>query len=1025
MKVHRSILILVLLSLQAAFVWAVDPVVHISQYAHTAWRVQDGVFSGTPYVIAQTTDGYIWVGTQNGLFRFDGAGFAPWAPPNRGKQLNPQVLSLYVGHDGALWIGMAGKLAKWKNGELTSISVPLGMVNAIAEDRNGKVWLTESRTATSKPLCEILDAKAVCHGSEEGLPHPFADTLAVDAAGSIWVGSTDTLVHWKPGPASLYTFNGLRSNKFLYGITALAGAPNGSLYVGLAIAGPGLGLEQITNGVIQPVIAPGFDGSSLQVEALFFDSAGTLWIGTQEQGLYRVHGNEVEHYDSKDGLSGDSVRSIFEDHEGNVWVATAKGVDCFRDLKVLSWSMQEGLTADDVKSVEAGRDGTVWIGTDNALDVLRNGKVSSIGAKEGLPGSHVTSVLEDHFGRLWVGVDDKLAIYANGKFRLIHRSDGQPTGTTVALAEDVDGNIWASVIGHAPELLRIRGFEVAEAIPSSVIPQVFSLAADPQSGVWLGLYSGDLALYRHGHYQLITTGIKAMAITSLAVNADGSVLASTRAGGIIGWQEGRVRLLNSANGLPCDSIASLVISDRHSLLLSSLCGLIQIEEEELQKWWKNPKAQIAYSIFDSLDGARVSPTSFEPRISKGIDGKIWFANKTELQMFDPDHVAENRVVPPVHIEEVIADRKTYGISNSVSLPPLTRDLEIRYVALSFVTPQKVRFRYKLEGHDADWQEPGGRREAFYENLAPGHYRFRVIACNNDGIWNETGASQDFSIQPTWYQTSWFRILSALCVLLLFWTIYRLRVRYIARAIGARFDERLAERTRMARELHDTFLQTVQGSKMVADDALDEGSNEARMRYALERLSLWLGQAVTEGRAALHALRISTTERNHLAESLRQAAEDNCGPASLSLALTVIGDPKDLHPIVRDEISRIGYEAIRNACMHSHSSQLEIELRYAEDLTVAVKDNGVGIDPTVAHDGKDGHFGLQGMRERAARIRGKLTIVSTISAGTTVTLRVPGNLVYRNGPITILERTKRALRRLIGTPDIVETDGGSQ
>jgi signal transduction histidine kinase len=536
--------------------------------------------------------------------------------------------------------------------------------------------------------------------------------------------------------------------------------------------------------------------------------------------------------------------------------------------------------------------------------------------------------------------------------------------------------------------------------------------------------TGDLALYRHGHLQLVTTGIKGAAITSLAVSPDGSVLGSTRTG-VVGWKNGKVQLLSSANGLPCDGAASLVFSDRHSFLFSSLCGLIQIEEEELQKWWKNPKAQIAYRVFDSFNGARVSPTSFEPRISKGIDGKIWFANKTELQMFDPAHVAENRIVPPVHIEEVIADRKTYGISNSVSLPPLTRDLEIRYVALSFVTPQKVRFRYKLEGHDADWQEPGGRREAFYENLAPGHYRFRVIACNNDGIWNETGASQDFGIQPTWYQTSWFRILSALCVLLLFWTIYRLRVRYIARAIGARFDERLAERTRMARELHDTFLQTVQGSKMVADDALDEGSNEARMRHALERLSLWLGQAVTEGRAALHALRISTTERNHLAESLRQAAEDNCGPASLSLALTVIGDPKDLHPIVRDEISRIGYEAIRNACMHSHGSQLEIELRYAEDLTVAVKDNGVGIDPTVAHDGKDGHFGLQGMRERAARIRGKLTILSTISAGTTVTLRVPGNLVYRNGPITILERTKRALRRLIGTPDIVETDGGSQ
>jgi signal transduction histidine kinase len=416
---------------------------------------------------------------------------------------------------------------------------------------------------------------------------------------------------------------------------------------------------------------------------------------------------------------------------------------------------------------------------------------------------------------------------------------------------------------------------------------------------------------------------------------------------------------------------------------------------------------------DSLDGARVSPTSFEPRVSKGIDGKIWFANKTELQMFDPARVAENRIVPPVHIEEVIADRKTYGVSNSVSLPPLTRDLEIRYVALSFVTPQKVRFRYKLEGHDADWQEPGGRREAFYENLAPGHYRFRVIACNNDGIWNEIGAIQDLSVEPTWYQTIWFRILAILCILLLLWTTYRLRVRHVAKSISVRFDERLAERTRMARELHDTFLQTVQGSKMVADDALDGGSNEARMRHALERLSLWLGQAVTEGRAALHALRVSTTEENHLAESLRQAADDNCGPTPLSLALTVIGDARDLHPIVRDEISKIGDEAIRNACRHSRGSQLEIELRYAEDLAITIKDNGIGIDPTVADEGKEGHFGLKGMRERAARIRGKLTIVSTVNAGTVVKLRVPGNLVYRDDHMTLVEKATRGLRRFFG------------
>ena len=311
-----------------------------------------------------------------------------------------------------------------------------------------------------------------------------------------------------------------------------------------------------------------------------------------------------------------------------------------------------------------------------------------------------------------------------------------------------------------------------------------------------------------------------------------------------------------------------------------------------------------------------------------------------------------------------------------------------------MVPQKVRFRYKLEGRDSDWQDPGTRRQAFYNDLRPGMFTFRVLACNNDGIWNELGASLVFNVAPAWFQTTWFRVLWVTSALILLWGIYQLRVRSLAKAIGARFDERLDERTRMALELHDTFLQTVQGSKMVADDALDPASDQLRMRHALERLSLWLGQAVNEGRAALHALRVSTTERNHLAEFLDRTAREHSQRSTISVALTVIGDAKDLHPIVRDEIARIAEEAIRNACLHSKANQLSIELHYARDLTLSITDNGIGIDPDVVEMGKAGHFGLQGMRERSARIQAKITMKSTLNAGTEMILRVPGNVVYR-------------------------------
>jgi signal transduction histidine kinase len=269
------------------------------------------------------------------------------------------------------------------------------------------------------------------------------------------------------------------------------------------------------------------------------------------------------------------------------------------------------------------------------------------------------------------------------------------------------------------------------------------------------------------------------------------------------------------------------------------------------------------------------------------------------------------------------------------------------------------------------------------------------------------------VAPAWYQTNWFRLLCGFTSILLVWLIYQFRVRQIAGALAARFDERLEERTRLARELHDTFLQTVQGSKMVADDALDPGSDETRMRNALERLSAWLAQAVDEGRAALHSLRVSTVEKNHLSESLRRATEDPQFPAAMTVTFSVIGDAMDLHPVVRDDVYRIAFEAIRNAAFHSHASLLEIEIRYADTLSLRIKDNGIGIDPSISDHGKAGHFGLQGMRERAARIHSKLTILSSTNAGTEMTLIVPGKVVYRCALPTLKERVMRTVSRFLG------------
>jgi len=363
-------------------------------------------------------------------------------------------------------------------------------------------------------------------------------------------------------------------------------------------------------------------------------------------------------------------------------------------------------------------------------------------------------------------------------------------------------------------------------------------------------------------------------------------------------------------------------------------------------------------------------------------------------MIESGRSYKNPMPPPVHVEGLLADGKSYSPASPITLGPLTRDIRIDYTALSFVLPQRMGFRYMLEGRDSGWQDPGLRRQAFYSDLRPGSYRFRVIASNNDGVWNKTGATLDFKVAAAWYQTIWFRSLCFIAGLLLLWAIYRLRVRRIAGAMKARFDERLAERTRIARDLHDTLLQTIQGSKLVADDALSATTDLSHMRQAMEKLSAWLGRATAEGRAALNSLRTSTTEVNDLAEAFRRALEECRIHSSMEVSLSVSGQIQEMHPIVRDEIYRIGYEAIRNACVHSQATQLSVELFYGQDLTLRINDNGTGIDPDFVNRGKPGHFGLQSMRERTARIVGKFSVESSTGSGTGVTLTVPGGIIYR-------------------------------
>jgi signal transduction histidine kinase/ligand-binding sensor domain-containing protein len=983
---------------------ALDPHRLISQYAHTVWRVQDG-FPHGPHMITQTSDGYIWIAV-SGLLRFDGVTMTP-VLPQKFFPTDAGINWLLGSRDGSLWMATYHGLYRLKDGEAYGLLLKRGGVESIVEDHAGAIWVTRTRVGgTDGSLCRIVGKDLKCYAKDksDGNPAYFATSLAEDSSGDIWFGC-QMLCRWNGSSISHYMPEQM-DHPSGDGVVALAAGASGSVWVAMDGVGPGLGVRYYSNGGFASYVVPGFDGETIRAATLLLDRHQTLWVGTESQGLYHIHDGHADHYGAAQGLSGERVNSIYEDREGNVWITTDKGVDLFRDVPVVSFSSPEGLRGgSEVSGVIARNDNSLLAGLRGALALIRQDSVSLTTMTDGRPIQDVYAMFEDHLGQFWMGINTTVMVQRLGRFFEITGQDGRrldQIGKVFSFTEDIDGNIWAIAYddpNHITHLLRIRDRRVQEDIQvTSLVPHAHFLGADPAGGIWIGTGDGKLAYHLNGATNIVSNGRSGapdVMMFSFSVDSAGVVWGATSEG-LYRWDHGALSVMDSHNGLPCSVITAALMDDSGALWLDARCGYLRIPAADLANWTARPEAQVTATTLGGLDGADPgwNAERIQPSAARSPDGRLWFVGYSSLQMIDPGRSYKNPMAPPVHVEGLVADGKRYSPASPITLPPLTRDIQIDYTALSFVLPQRIGFRYILEGRDRSWENPGLRRQAFYSDLRPGSYRFRVIASNNDGVWNEIGATLDFKVAAAWYQTIWFRSLCSMIGVLLLWAIYRLRVRRIAGTMKARFDERLAERTRIARDLHDTFLQTIQGSKLVADDALSATTDLSHMRQAMEKLSAWLGRATEEGRAALNSLRTSATEANDLADAFGRALEDCRIHSSMDVSLQVSGQIHEMHPIVRDEVYRIGYEAIRNACVHSRASQLKVELSYAQDLSLRIHDNGTGIDPDILRRGRRGHFGLQGMRERAARIMGKFSVESSAGLGTVVTLTVPGGIIYR-------------------------------
>jgi signal transduction histidine kinase/ligand-binding sensor domain-containing protein len=995
-------LFLFYLSFGTGSVHALDPSKLLSQYVHTSWRIQDGSAPSGIEAIAQTSDGYLWFSSDSqGMYRFDGVRFLPWTWSPDGKTIKG-IVNVYGDHAGGLWALGEREIVRLKGGVVSSHFNLDGLQHfqQISEEPDGSLWVVRGSGAGSDaPLCRITDGAIKCFGKSDGLPISPVDSLLADGKGGFWLGGQTTLVHWHNGVSETYPIEALNSNAGQVGISGLARDRDGDLWVGILAEGRGLGLCRLIGGIVKPFVTPTFDGSKVVVSAMIFDHDGNLWVGTAGKGIFRIHGSVVDHYQGTDGLSSDTVLALFEDREGIVWSVTTNGIDNFRDPSVSIFSAREGLGTDAATGVLATKDGTIWVANAGSLDQIKSGKVTSIRTGDGLPGHQVTAMLEDRAGNLWVGVDDGLYLFKSGRFRRLPEPNHQPLGMVVGITGDNDGNIWAECLGNPRKLVRIRDFQVREEFPPSEIPPGHSLASDPHGGIWIATKKGDIGLFRNGVFEtkfpLNPGGDPSN--RQIMSTADGSILAGSE-NGLVEWRQGKVHRMTTKNGLPCDSVISFIEDKENRWWLHTGCGVVQFPDSELERWQANPEAIVLTRVYDVLDGARPTGGPSFNASAYSSDGRVWFATGFVVEMVDPSRLSQKALPAQAYIESLVADRREFKATPNLKIPPNPRDLQIDYTSPTFAIPQKVKFRYRLEGYDRDWHDAGTRRQAFYTDLPPRKYSFRVVASNSDGVWSEDAAKLDFSVIPAYYQTNWFRALCIVVFMALLLAAYQWRVRHLHHEFEMTLEARVSERTRIARELHDSLLQSFHGLLLrfqTVFQLLPERPMEAKEKLgsAIEQTA----DAITEGRDAVQGLRDSTVQGNDLALAISTLGEELTTDSTNRPAfhVAVEGEARNLHPILRDEVYKIAAEALRNAFRHSRARQIETEIRYdTEQFRLRVRDDGKGVDPAIlSSQGSEGHYGLPGMRERSTLIGGKLVIWSEVDEGTEVELRIPASTAY--------------------------------
>ncbi len=951
---------------------ALDPDKSVRQYVHNAWQTDDGLPQNYVQAIIQTRDGYIWLATQEGLVRFDGISFTVFDKRNTPELRENNIQALYEDRTGAVWIGTeGGGLVRMRDRMFTAFTTEQGLadniVDAIFEDRAGALWI-----GTLRGLNRFKDESFTLYTTADGLASNIVLAVYEDRAGALWVGTEGGLNKFEDGRFTTYkTKDGLANDL----VRSIFEDRTGALWIATRS-----GLTRFKDGRFSSLTSRDKLASD-SVRAAFEDSDGNIWIGTNG-GLNRLTEGRITTYTTADGLTNENIAAIFEDREGSLWVGTyGGGLNRLKDGKFTVFTKESGLSSDFAQPVCQDRAGALWIGTAGGLNRLKDGKITSYTEKNGLVSDTVLSLCEDRTGALWIGTAGGLNRLQGGRLAAFTKRDGLSDDEVLSICEGRDGALW---VGTASGLNRFDGkrFTAYSTEDGLTNNSIWAMSEDRAGALWIGTDGGGLNRFKDGKFISYTTkdGLASDIVLSIYQDRTDALWIGT-GGGLSRLKEGHINSYTTADGLFDDVVFQILEDEKQNLWMSCNKGVFRVSRAELEEFADGKTNKITSLSYGTADGmkSRECNGGFQPAGWKTADGKLWFPTIKGVVMIDPADIRFNDQPPPVVVERVIIDSESISARDNLEIGPGKRRFEFHYTGLSFLAPEKVRFKYKLEGFDRDWIDAGARREATYNSLSPGYYKFRVIASNNDGVWSETGAAFDFYLKPYFYQTYWFYMICAALLGLACWGLYRLRVRQMQ----ARFSAVLAERNRIAREIHDTLAQGFAGISVQLESVNETMIDSPGVaKNHLDKARTLVRTSLAEARRSVWDLRSTLLEEDDLAEALARIAQQLSAAGAAEVEVT--GDRRRLSAAIENNLLHIGREALTNAVKHAYASRIRVEINFEKELVrVRVRDDGRGFD-TLSSNGAGG-FGLISMRERAEQIGANLSIESAPGEGTEVTV----------------------------------------